>query len=61
MAMTLHQDPEIAMSSLVGFMIAGKAMEWFSGHSDFFAACSYVLAGIAAVVTIYYKIKNKGK
>jgi hypothetical protein len=57
----LHQDPEIALSSMVGFMAAGRIVEWFSGHSDLLAAVSYVLASVAALVTIYYKIKNKGK
>ena len=61
MTITLHQDPEIAMSSVIGFMAVGRIVEWFSGHSEFLAACSYMLASVAAVVTIYYKIKNKGQ
>jgi hypothetical protein len=61
MTITLHQDPEIGMASAVGFLVVGKAMEWFAGHADLFAAISYSLASLAAIITIYYKIKNKGK
>jgi len=57
----LHKDPELSLYSFVGFMGLGRAAEWFAGHSDFLASTSYTLASIAAAVTIYYKIKNKGK
>jgi uncharacterized membrane protein YuzA (DUF378 family) len=57
----LHQDPEIGMASFIGFVTVGKLVEWFAGNTNTFASISYVLASLAALVTIYYKIKNKGK
>lgn len=56
-----HQDPETALASAIGFVAVGKLVEWISGHSQFFAGISYLLASVAAVVTIYYKIKQHGK
>jgi uncharacterized membrane protein YuzA (DUF378 family) len=61
MALQLHQDPEVALSSAVGFVAVGKILEWLSGHAQLFASISYVLAALAALVTIYYKVKNQGK
>ena len=58
---TLHQDPEVALASVVGFVAIGKLVAWLGYHAEVFAAISYLLGAGAALVTIYYKIKNKGK
>lgn len=57
----LHQDPEISLASALMFLGVGKFMEWFTGHAEFFAGISYVLTSVAALATLYYKVKNKGK
>jgi hypothetical protein len=58
---TLHQDPEIALASAVGFVAVGKLVEWIAGHAEFFAGISYILASAAALITIYYKIREHHK
>lgn len=58
---SLHQDPEISLASALMFLGVGKFVEWFTGHAEFFAGISYILTSIAALATLYYKIRNKGK
>lgn len=62
---SLHTDPEVALASAVGFVAVGKtiatASAWVGVHAEFFAGISYILASIAALMTIYYKWRQHGK
>lgn len=61
--MAFHNDPEVSLASAVFFVAIGKALTtvgtWVGAHADTFAGISYILASIAAGMTIYYKIRNK--
>lgn len=59
--MALHNDPEISLASAVFFLGIGKFMEWLTGHAEALAGISYILTSVAALATLYYKVKNKGK
>lgn len=56
--MAFHNDPQVAFASAVGFVSIGKVLEWLghfiSTNADLFAGCSYILASVAAAMTIYY-------
>lgn len=61
--MGLHAtNPEITLAGAVGFVSIGKAITaiaaWLGINAEVFAAVSYILASLAALMTIYYTWKK---
>lgn len=52
---------DIAAVSVGGLLAIGKLMQELGAAQPWLASVSYIAAILVAGVTIYYKIKNKGK
>jgi hypothetical protein len=52
---------EISLAITAIGLGAARLMEWLTHAEPALAAISYIAAALAAIITIYYKIKNKGK
>ena len=56
---TANSELSMAVTAIaLGF---GKIMELLTMAEPTLAAISYIVAVVAGIVTIYYKIKNRGK
>jgi len=54
-----HTSTEISLASTAIALGFGKLMEFIVQAEPVLAAISYLVAAIAGIITIYYKIKNK--
>jgi hypothetical protein len=56
-----NHTSEIGVASVGGLIGAGSIVHHLADASTWLASLSYIAAIIVAVVTIYYKIKNRGQ
>jgi hypothetical protein len=57
----VHTHTEVTLATVAISLGLAKLMELIVHAEPILAAVSYLVAAAAGVVTIYYKIKNKGK
>jgi len=53
-----HGETGLAVTAIM--LAFGKLVEWLVQAEHALAAASYVVAIVAGIVTVYYKIKKKG-
>ena len=59
--MTTEHHTETGVASVIGFLGLGHFANTLAAAEPWLASLSYIAALVVAVVTIYYKIRNRGQ